>query len=552
MAHEETTKQRILARWGALKNERSTWIDHWRDLSEQIRPRGSRFLASDRNKGTKTNSKIINGRPTYAARTLAAGMMSGITSPARPWFKLATPSPELNESAAVKTWLVAVEDEIRNTFHRSNFYDSLHLIYSDLCVPGTGVLHIDEDDEKTIRCYVHPCGQYAIATNEKGEVDTQYREVSLTVRQMVRRFGLDACSTGVQSLHREGQLDRWVECLHAIEPRDDLQPGKLGPKGKRWGSYWIEVGGDSQKLLLESGYDEFPIMAPRWFVTGEDVYGTSPAMDALGDCRALQTLEKRKAMLVDKLTNPPMNAPPSLAGASLLPGAMNRVTTNEKFEPSFMPNPAAISVIGQEIQRHEQRIDHAFYADLWLMLSQSEGTMTAREVSERREEKLLQLGTVLQRVSIDLLDPAVGRTFSILLRRGRLPKPPPEIQGQDLRVEYLNIMAQAQKLLGTTSMERLTTFAINVSQSSPEVLDKLDLDQTIDEYSAALGVPPTTVRPDDVVARIRAARAKAQQQQAQLEQAQGAAAAAQKLGATPLDTENPTALTEMLRGLGAR
>lgn len=127
----ESKRQRILARWKALELERQTWIEHWRDLTEQIRPRGSRFLATDRNDGSKKNGKIINSTPTFSARTLAAGMMSGITSPSRPWFKLSTDDQQLDETDSVKRYLVGVEDAIRGCLLRSNFYDCLHSVYSD-------------------------------------------------------------------------------------------------------------------------------------------------------------------------------------------------------------------------------------------------------------------------------------------------------------------------------------------------------------------------------------------------------------------------------------
>lgn len=550
----ETKRQIILRRWTALKNERQSWIDHWRDLSEQIRPRGSRFFTDERNKGWKVNQHIINTTPTFSARTLASGMMSGITSPSRPWFRLKTNDVKLDETDAVKRYLVAVEDELRSTFLRSNFYDSLHTIYSDLVVHGTAALHIDDDPDRSIRCYVYPVGQFALGLSEKNEVDTVFRELSMTVLQVVKKFGAEKCSQSVQNLYREKQYDKWVQCVHAIYPNEEYQEGRLGQAGKPFLSDWMELGGDESKMLRESGYEEFPCMVPRWNVTGEDVYGTSPAMEVLGDCRALQFLEKRKAKIVDKMSDPPMSAPTEMRAmqASLLPGSMNFVPPGSKFEPAYAPRADSIVVVGQEIQRHEQRIRQGFYADLWLMLSESEGTMTAREVSERREEKLLQLGTVLQRVSNDLLDPAVSRTINILARSGRLPETPRELVGREFKVEYMNIMAQAQKLLGTTGMERLSAFTVNLSNAKPEVLDKLDFDQTIDEYSDALGVPPTTVRPDDEVAKIRLSRSKAQAAQVQMEQVQQASEAAQKLGAAPMNAENPNALTELLRGVGAR
>src|SRR5688572_17893259 len=78
---------------------------HWRELNDYIMPRRGRFTLSDRGKGERRSSKIIDSTATFAARTLSAGMMSGITSPARPWFRLGTPDPDLSEHASDKQWL---------------------------------------------------------------------------------------------------------------------------------------------------------------------------------------------------------------------------------------------------------------------------------------------------------------------------------------------------------------------------------------------------------------------------------------------------------------
>jgi hypothetical protein len=53
----------------------------------------------------------------------------------------------------------------------------------------------------------------------------------------------------------------------------------------------------------------------------------------------------------------------------------------------------------------------------------------------------------------------------------------------------------------------------------PEVLDKYDADQAVDEYGRAIGIPPRVVKSDDVVAEIRQQRAEQQAQQQQMEQA---------------------------------
>jgi len=81
------------------------------------------------------------------------------------------------------------------------------------------------------------------------------------------------------------------------------------------------------------------------------------------------------------------------------------------------------------------------------------------------------------------------------------------------------MLAQAQKAVATGSMERLADFIGNLSAVKPEVLDKLDSDQTVDEYADMLGVPPGVIMSDDEVEGIRSAR---QQQQAAMQAAETA------------------------------
>lgn len=543
-------------RWNALKAERSTWMQTWRDIYAHMRPGAFRERRSEVNRGERKHDKVINFTPIEAARTLASGMMSGITSPSRPWFRLTLSDPQLAEVPEVKWWLSEVERIIRTTLARSNLYQCLHLVYADLGTAGTAVLVVEEDAEDDVRGYVLTCGTYALAASPRGDVDTVFRELSPTVSQVVRLFGVERLSHNVQRMFREGQYDARVDILHAIVPNELYRPGKVGPPGKRWLSLWWEANSSADAGYLRvSGYDAFPCCVPRWEVTGEDVYGRGPGFAALGDCRQLQLLERRSAQAVDKHINPPMSAPSSAASApvSLVPGAVNFVDAlgaGQVLRPAVQADPRAIEVIALEKRELERRIRKAFFADLWLLLSESDGQMTAREVQERREEKLLQLGVVLETLQDELLDPLIDRVYAILQRRGRLPPAPRVLQGREFSVEYVSIMAQAQKMLGKVGLESLAAFAGNLSQVKPDVLDKVDFDQLVDEYADSLGVPPATVRPDKDVEAIRARRARAQQQAEELAQARAGAAAAKDLASADVGGQN--ALTELLRGVNAR
>jgi hypothetical protein len=556
LASPLSAKQQYVRRHAALKSERFTWDPHWRSLSTLIQPRRSRFLTTDINRGSEVNQDIINGTATWALRVLQSGMMAGITSPARDWFRLTTPDPELAEFGAVKEWLFVVESRLRLAFQRSNVYQSLQTVYGDLGWAGTAAMHVEEDLEDGLRTYVFPVGQYCLGNSARLRVDTLYREFGMTVQQLVQTFKYENCSTSVQNAWDNHSVDAWHQVVHAIQPNRDWVRGRLGPKGKRWHSCYYERDTSAQddKFLRQDGFDDFPAMCPRWTVNGEDVYGSSPAMDALGDVRALQALEKMGGEAFDKIVNPPMRAPASLMtkAVNLLPGGytyLDAANARDAFSPAMEIHPSAIDVVERKLRAHEQRIQKALYADLWLMFAEgNDGKMTAREVSERHEEKMLQLGPVMERLQDELLDPLIRRAFGILWRGNYLPEPPEELGGSDLRVEYISTMAQAQKMMGTAAVERVASFVGNLAGVVPDVLDKMDTDQMVDEYAGMLGVPPRIIRTDDQVAQLRAGRQQAQQQAQQQQQMMQAAQGAKLLSETDMGTDN--ALTRAAQSLG--
>jgi hypothetical protein len=546
--------ERLRKRHAALETERSSWWAFWRELNEFILPYKARFLQTDTNRGSKRSSSIINGSATWAARTMASGMQAGITNPARPWFRLTVADPDLAANGEVRQWLDTVEERIRNAFARSNVYLSLHTVYELIVTYGTAVMYVEEDPSTILRSFVFPIGQYALANGANNEVNSAFRKYRMSVSQVVEKFKLENCSDRVKEMYACGSHDEWVDVVHAIEPNAEFAPGTIGPKGKRWKSVWFEANRDvtTTKFLRESGYDEFPCMCPRWSVNDGDVYGTSPGMDALGDIRGLQQLERKKARVLDKHVDPPMKAPPSLKGqrASLLPGEITYVYENgagSSFSPAIVVDPQALPAAENSVAQHERRINKYFMVDLWLMLSQAEDPQkTAEEIRARQQEKMLQLGPVMERLQAELLTPLIERTLSILLRMGQLPKPPQALQGKDVTPQYISIMAQAQKALGNAPLQSFAGFVGNlaVTMQRPDVLDNVDLDQMVSEFADNLGIPAKVVHSEDQVRGIRQHRAQMQAQQTQMQQAMAMAQGAKTL--SQADTSGDNALTRLL------
>lgn len=531
---------------GQLQLERSSFMTHWRDLAVYAAPRRARFSIIDVNRGDRRNQNIVDSTGSMALRTLRSGMMGGITSPARPWFKLETPVPELNQKASVKYWLQQVGDRMREIYLKSNLYQSLPVTYGDIGQFATSAMMIEEDIEDCVRFYPFPIGTYVIATNEKGQVDTFIRDLRMTVKQLVQKFGYDGqkkpsgepdwskFSSGVQALWKKYQREVWIDICHVIMPNPDYDPKKIDSKYKKFLSVYYErgstgsmdnnyIGPQDDTFLREKGYDYFPVLAPRWEVSAEDAYGTDcPGMQALGDVKQLQIGEKRTMQAVDKIINPPMVAPVSMRNSktSILPGDISYVDVREGqqgFKPVYEVR-LSITEMENKQEQVRNRIKKAYFEDLFLMLAESDRReITAREVDERHEEKLLALGPVLEQLNQDLLDPLIEITFLIGLEQGRFPPPPPELHGVELTVEYISIMHQAQKLAGKSGIDSFMGFVAQASERMPSILDKIDTDAAVDIYADLTSVPTQLIRSEDDVAQIRQKQQQAQQAQQQAE-----------------------------------
>jgi hypothetical protein len=545
---EQTPRQRILSRHAALTNERSSFVSHWQEISDYLLPRSGRFFASDRNKGGKRHNNIYDSSGTRALRVLAAGMMAGMTSPARPWFRLTTSVPELDESAAVKAWLADVTRIMQMVFSKSNTYRALHGMYEELGAFGTASTIVLPDYRNIIHHYTLTTGEFSLATDYRGQVNTLYREYEMTVGQVVAEFGYKNCSNTVKALYDRNALEQWVPVIQAIEPRTARDQSKRDAKNMPFRSAYLERGGNEDAFLRESGFKEFPALCPRWAVSGGDIYGNSPAMEALGDIKQLQHEQLRKAQGIDYQTKPPLQAPASMKNQAVntLPGGVSYVDASSPtggIRAAWEVN-LNLNYLLEDIRDVRERIKGSFYADLFLMLAGSTNSaMTATEVAERHEEKLLMLGPVLERMHNEILDPLIESTFARMIEADIVPPPPQELQGMELNVEFVSMLAQAQRAIATNGVDRFVGNLGAVAQFKPGVLDKFDEDRWADAYADMLGVDPELIVPGDKVALIRQARAEAAQAQAQAEQMAQGAKAARDLAAS--DTSGQNALTDV-------
>ena len=231
---------------------------------------------------------------------------------------------------------------------------------------------------------------------------------------------------------------------------------------------------------------------------------------------------------------------------NLIPGAMNYVDLEDKRVGPLYQISVDIDRIENKIVAVQNRVEKAFYTDLFLLITAATGTMTATEVMEKQEEKLLLLGPTVER-QIESLDNIIDVVFEFADERGMIPPPPPELEGQELKVEYISLLAQAQKLVMANSINAYLAVAERVSVLWPGSVIKTDANEVLDQYADIVGVPSKIIRPDDEVEEIEATQQQAAQQLQQMEAMQAGAGIAKDLGGA--STASDTALGSLKEGL---
>ena len=513
-----------------LDSDWTLWEPHYREMAELILPRRYVYLtpssnigpipgqesnnALQRNTGLQQNKRILDPTGTVAARTLAHGLMNGVTSPARPWFRL-----RLAEFAddiegypqAYIVWLEEVARRMHIILGESNFYNAIGILYLELVVFGTATFIIYEDFDDVIRCYNSPCGEYRLILDHRRMVSGMVRHFNLTVEQTVAEFGIENVhpTTRAAYVANDSTKLQTISITHLIQQNKQDDGIGVDPRFEYREMFWESGRQTDGTLLRLAGYTEKPLIAARWEVTGNDTYGHSPTMDALPEIRQLQLETKQKAQALDKMIRPPIVADNALSAqpTALLPGGVSYVPSSSTVgaKPVFTVQPP-LGEMTQDMRDLQNRIREIYYNNLFRNVSSLDTVRSAAEIYERKSEDMVLLGAVLERFESEALSPALKRTFGIMLRKELLPPPPPGLDPASLDIQYVSILFDAQRAAAVGSMERGMQVLGQLAGTMPQILDVPDPDELVREYWARLNIPASTIRSREDVAEQRAAR----------------------------------------------
>ena len=497
-----------------LMEQRSTWESHWQECADFMQPRKAE-ITNERARGDKRNIQVFDATAIHALELLASSLQGMLTSSANRWFSLRYKEDQLNDIDEAKEWLEDVTDKMYTAFARSNFQQEIFEAYHDLITFGTACMMIEGDEDQILRFSTRHIKELYIQENDKGFIDTVYRRFKIPVHAAVEKFGLENLSLETGKLFKKEPFEK-IELVHVARPRTIYNENKLDKKNMPFQSIYFEF--SSGHIIDIGGFKELPYVIPRYLKASTEIYGRSPAMNALPDVKVLNKMVETAMKAAAKQVDPPLLVPDDsmLAPIRMSAGSLNyyRAGSRDRIEPLNIGQATSVT-LNQENQRRDA-INKTFHIDQ-LMIS-SQRSMTATEVIQRNEEKMRILGPALSRLQSELLQPMILRVFNIMLRNKLFQVAPEVLANQEIDIEYVSPMALAQRSQELQSLVRGLELFTQISQVAP-VQDYIDENGLVKQIINLLGLPAKMIKSDAQVQQVREQRAAAQAQAMQMQQA---------------------------------
>lgn len=501
-----------------ISSGRTIWDAHAQEIVNYIAPDRQGFT-SRRAEGEKTMSLIYEETAIHASDLFARGVFDLMCNPATKWFGVAAERRELNEKREAKIWLDMYEVALYAIVNKSNFYSEVQELFKDWGDFGTGCQYLGSTPRTIANFRNIHLGDVFFSEDSQGMVDTLYREMSWTARQIMQEFP-DTASSEVEKAYKDNPEQKF-ELIHAVLPRQDLPTSNVIPfnqgrkkdsKSMPWASVYFET--SKMSLLSESGYREFPFMVPRMRRAPGEVMGRGLGMIALPGVKGLNRMEYDILRAGAKQVDPPL----LLSNDAMInplrrnPEAVNILradTVKDKY--AFLVSPNNLNYSDAKMEQKRQMVRLIYFNDLLELVEGPD--RTAFEVAKLIERKLRLLGGSYGQLQAEYFNRMFDRLHNVVLESRYLPPPPQVLWGQELKIDYLSPLARAQQQSASQGIVEAAGFVSQVMTFYPPIVDIADWDEAGRQVLESRGVSPKIILPPEEVAKMRQARAQEQQQQ---------------------------------------
>lgn len=513
-----------IGRFEGLKAMRAPYEPVWNDSTKYVLPNRGDFNIVKGAKGRARTEYIFDGTAPWANEQLASGLAGFLTSPTQRWFGLRWADKKIDKRPDARRYLEEVQDIMYDHIFNApdtNFAPQSHELYLDIGAFGTSVMMIEDRPGSPINFQTFHLGNCYIAENGSGLVDTVYRTITKTSRELINKYKDKLSSQQVEALMKKPYEEQ--ECLHIVEPNDEFAPESALNTKMPFISTLIFM--DKEKAILEeSGFKSFPYVVPRWQKTAEEVYGRGPASTTMPDIKMCNEMMKTVIKAAQKVTDPPLQLPDDgfMLPIRTGPASLNffRAGINDRIEE--FGNKGRVDIGLDMLQNRHEHIMRVFHIDI-LRLKEDGPQMTATEVLQRQEEKMRNIAPMTGRMQSEYASPMIQRVYEIGQKRKMFPELPADLAQVSIKIEYSSPVARAQKATQLQNVTRLLETFVPLVNLKEDLVDKFDADAYFDWAHDLLDAPESIKTDQKEIDTIREGRKQAQTEASQGEQMQGLA-----------------------------
>ncbi len=530
----------VLRKHADMESDRAVFDSHWREIEQYFSYQGQYFNNANTTQGQKSTARIFDMTGPLAAERFAAAVTAMISPRTELWHGLKASDDGLKRFKSVRDWMDAARDNLFAARYApaANFSGQSHTTYYDIGLYGTGCLFVDDVIGRSLLYRAVHLSEVYVSDDAAGRVDTVHRVQNPRIRHLAERFGLDVLPPKLRDLLEKGKGDSRVPIIHCVRPNAQYNPGRGDMRGKLLESYYVLPG--ERAVLQEGGYRTMPYCIGRYTTSARETYGRGPGMLALPEVKMLNDMRKTIIRAAQKTVEPPllayedslMHAFDNRAGAINFGGL--DASGNQLVKP--LMSAARVDIGMDQVAESRRVINSVFHIDLFQVLVDKPGNMTAFEAAQRAQEKGQLLGPTMGRIQSDLIETMIERELDIMAHAGQLPKMPREMieagmmQGRmPVGIEHTSPLNLLQRASQSAAIMRAFQTLGPLYQIDNSVLDLIDIEEAAKIIIETEGVPSRVLRDDDQVQQSRDQRDQQQQAASLLQAAPQAASAAKDI-----------------------
>ena len=502
----------------------------WQETADLMFPRENQITQLS-SPGDDKSRQRYDSTAVLDSQDMASGLSGALIPTGQRFFGLTIDNREILALDHVSRYLEMATETVHSEMFKSNFMLQLNETLRSLVVFGTGNLYTEWNNSlQRLNYKDYDIANYQILENSGGLVDTVILSFKLTPRQALQEF--PDIDEDIKKLTKDPKAEM-LSFIHIIRPRNERNTNLSDSKNMPFES--IFVCEKLQKIVRESGFEENPFAVARWMKSSAEKYGRGQGTEVLSDVKILQVMRKDFISCANRWNNPPLEVLHSFEGqVRQTPGAVNRVMEMNSIKGIASSALGNFPITVEALKEQQEIIHKAFFRDIFVQLGDLTGDRrTTVEIIERLREGLRRLALPVARLQSELFNPVITRSTMLLIRHGKVPQPPVELEGQQLGIEYEGQLALALKGQQAKGFQQWVEFAGAMEQVWPGVKDNIAADRAIRRQGRAFGINAEDMATEEEVMAIRLQRAKEMQAQKEAEMAAMAAEGYSKTNAAP-------------------